>query len=49
VHGRAPVLTVWQLRREAADVMLKKNGDFLVRENVQAPGQYVLSTMQAVR
>ena len=26
--------------------MLKKNGDFLVRENVRTRGQYVLSSMQ---
>ena len=37
-----------QLRREAADMMLRKNGDFLVRENVSSPGQFVLSTLQAV-
>eukprot|EP00047_Mylnosiga_fluctuans_P002114 m.223237 g.223237 ORF g.223237 m.223237 type:complete len:461 (-) comp10897_c0_seq1:59-1441(-) len=34
------------LRREAADMMLRKNGDFLVRENISSPGQYVLSTLQ---
>lgn len=35
------------LRREAADMMLRKNGDFLVRENMQAPGQFILSSLQA--
>jgi hypothetical protein len=29
-------------------MMVRKNGDFLVRENVQSPGQFVLSTMQGV-
>ena len=37
-----------QLSRENADVVLRKNGDFLVRENVRTRGQYVLSSMQQV-
>jgi hypothetical protein len=35
-----------QVSRPAADQLLTNNGDFLVRESVQARGQYILSAMQ---
>lgn len=37
-HGR--------LSRRAAEKLLVKDGDFLVRESITSPGQYVLSGLQ---
>jgi SHC-transforming protein 1 len=37
-----------QVRREVADAMLKKDGDFMVRESAQSRGQYILTALQDV-
>jgi len=34
------------LRRQEADALFQKNGDFLVRESVESRGQFVLSALQ---